>query len=189
LRAATALPELETQYIDWDMRHVENKFPKLMLLGQQPQGEHHWFVKRLGLAMTRRRQYLRYCQDHASQISTIRKDPKAAEPDPAQPLPVTSESEFQVHQPVVEPPPPRSTTTLTTPSTFVEENIVNDVDKIEEQEADEDIAPSIQATSVGTVEGETPAIVRLENLRKGNIEFICPFCTQPKKFRRNRAWK
>jgi hypothetical protein len=171
------------------MRHVENKFPKLRPLDHQPQGERHWFVKQLGLAITRRRQYLRYCQDHASQISTIKKGPKDTELTPVQPVPVTSEPDFQVYHPVVDSPPPRSTTTLTTPSTFVEKNVANDVDKIEEQEADEGIALSIQATSVGTVEGETPAIVRLENLRKGNVEFICPFCTQPQRFRRNHAWK
>jgi hypothetical protein len=186
LRAATALPELETQYAYWDRAHVENKFPKLSSL---PKGEENWLANRLSRGITWRRQYLRYCKDHASQISTIRKPSKDALPMSVQQVPDASEPGFKMHLLSVDVAPPPSTTTLTTPSTFVEENAATGVNNNEEQEVDEDLAPSIQATSVGTVDGEAPAIVRLENLRKGNIEFLCPFCTQPQKFRKNRAWK
>jgi len=186
LRAATALPELETQYAYWDKAHVQNKFPKLR---PPRETEENWFANRLGRGITWRRQYLRYCQDHASQISTIRKAPKDSSPKLVQQIPVTSQLEPKVHHLPADALPPPSTTTLTTPSTFVEENVATSLDNSEEQDIDGEIAPSVQATSVGTAEGETTAIASLKALRKGNMEFLCPYCTQPQKFRKISAWK
>ena len=187
LRAATALPELKEQFAFWDNSHVLNKYKKLRSLGSDQQ----WLPDRLGRAITWRRQYLRYCEDHSVKISTVN-SPKIRELPlvPHLPEPNTYIPEVAVKEsspPRVSPP---SVTTLTTPSTFVEEKPVQSDTRVDNPaEEAEEFAPSAHATSVGTVEGESPAIIRLEKVRKANREFLCPFCTLPQKFRLNQAWR
>lgn len=48
---------------DYDIRHVEDKWPKLQ---SQP-----WLSDRLGRAITQRRQYLRYCRNHRNRMAYV----------------------------------------------------------------------------------------------------------------------
>lgn len=48
---------------DFDIRHVADKYPKLRA---QP-----WLLKRLGNAITQRRQFLRYCRNHKNRIAHV----------------------------------------------------------------------------------------------------------------------
>jgi len=49
--------------VEFDMRHVADKFPKAR---NQP-----WLLERLGTAITQRRQYLRYCRNHKNRIAHV----------------------------------------------------------------------------------------------------------------------
>lgn len=197
MKAASALPGLESQYRFWDLAHVENKFKKLRSLDEDKpeadrpeKGKPHWFACRLARTITWRRQYLQYCQKHASQISTIKENPIEYQHIPAQGLPSMPEPEFLAQTPMLATTGPRSTTTLTTPSTFLEENRPQDTTENEgEGNEEEEMAPSTQATSLGTVDGETIPIIPLEKVRIGNTEFLCLFCMHPQRYRKDRAWK
>jgi hypothetical protein len=48
---------------EFDIRHVADKYPKLRA---QP-----WLLKRLGHAITQRRQFLRYCRNHKNRIAHV----------------------------------------------------------------------------------------------------------------------
>lgn len=48
---------------EFDIRHVADKYP---MVRAQP-----WLLKRLGKAITQRRQYLRYCRDHKNRIAHV----------------------------------------------------------------------------------------------------------------------
>ncbi|TPX09853.1 uncharacterized protein E0L32_008875 [Thyridium curvatum] len=52
----------------FDIQHVERKHAKL----QRP--ELKWFAQRLGNAMAKRRQFIKYCRDHKSRLSTVHVD-------------------------------------------------------------------------------------------------------------------
>lgn len=185
VRAATALPELKAQFNTWDYAHILSKYIKL----QPQEDDRNWFAERLARAITWRRQYLRYCQNHSLKLATVRKQQTPIQSIHIRQMPTMNVSELQVATSIVEPAPP-SVTTLTTPSTFVEEKKIPEVSRNENPVDEvEEVAPSTLATSVGTVEGESSAIIRLEKVRKGNYEFTCLFCTQPQKFRSNHAWQ
>jgi hypothetical protein len=49
--------------VEFDIRHVADKFPKAR---EQP-----WLLERLGTAITQRRQYLRYCRNHKNRIAHV----------------------------------------------------------------------------------------------------------------------
>lgn len=49
--------------VEFDIRHVADKFPKAR---EQP-----WLLKRLGTGITQRRQYLRYCRNHKNRIAHV----------------------------------------------------------------------------------------------------------------------
>ena len=49
--------------IEFDIRHVADKYPKVR---EQP-----WLLERLGTAITQRRQYLRYCRNHKNRIAHV----------------------------------------------------------------------------------------------------------------------
>ena len=49
--------------VEFDIRHVADKFPKAR---EQP-----WLLERLGAAITQRRQFLRYCRNHKNRIAHV----------------------------------------------------------------------------------------------------------------------
>jgi len=49
--------------VEFDIRHVADKFPKAR---EQP-----WLLQRLGTAITQRRQFLRYCRNHKNRIAHV----------------------------------------------------------------------------------------------------------------------
>lgn len=60
-RAASA--KGDPYLVEFDIRHVADKFPKAR---EQP-----WLLERLGTAITQRRRYLRYCRNHKNRIAHV----------------------------------------------------------------------------------------------------------------------
>ena len=186
IRASIKYPDLEAQYGVYERQHVENKFPKLRSL-MENQGQ-DWLVDRLGRAITWRRQYLRYCQEHAGVLSGVEK-PKSDFSQRNLQFPETGPlQEVAEVNPMVEAYPP-STINFTTATTFFEGTLANNLTSNETEEADEEDALSLLATSVGSNEGGRVAIVGLDQVRTGNIEFVCPYCHQAQKYRNDRVWR
>jgi hypothetical protein len=120
LRAEKALPELVAQYAFYDNAHVIDKFPKL----RQPQKAA--LVKKLALGITRRRQYLQYCQAHASKISTTEVGRKTTHREAKGKFPAMTSEQAKTHQSTSEFASPLTEETLTTvPSTYIEADTKN----------------------------------------------------------------
>ena len=169
----------------YDVCHVGEKFPKLAKI------ENKWLRKRLGRAITQRRRYLSYIQDHRDKLE--------------QSLQIGDEerSEYQIHgvqharrMPVGENlqlgTSSRPSTFFTKATTVVLDQGTPEMLTVQHESDSEDNAKSYTTTS-RSIDGDldtsaTVKIPKLEDLRAGNKKEVeCPFCFRVKRFRNERA--
>jgi hypothetical protein len=171
-RAETASKEkFDDQY---DVAHVRAKF--------QRQRAPDWLLVRLGQAITKRRQYLRYVREHRSRIDFNPLQPRQADLI-APSLPV---------DPSAAKAPPKAVTLASRPSqmptlaTTVVSNVLLNIERPFEDNQ------SVTTANTTWFEGDpdqklsVPALTDYTSLGR---EFQCPFCPTTTKFNSQSSWK
>ncbi|KAF2007646.1 hypothetical protein P154DRAFT_419374, partial [Amniculicola lignicola CBS 123094] len=171
----------------FDVAHVGEKFPKLSL------PESAWLRKRLGRAITQRRHYLSYIQDHRDRLEVLLSHDENLE--------ATDEAVKSVLPSLVGGLKKPQDSASTRPSTFFTKATSLAPDRITpqmltaEDESDPDNDARSYTTISRSVDGDPDSatatrIPKLEELRTGKRKEIeCPFCFRMKKFKNERAWK
>lgn len=164
----------------FDIDHVEHKFPRL--------NKADWLKKRLGIANTQRRQYLRYCREHRQRMAT-EKRPAEADGGGTQDNRMTSKGDHQgsvkhTDGSYVSSRPP-STIALTNASTL---NVaaLKSLDEI----PDEAQSQTSHATSLGA--DEDTVCLRVPTMpesTKSGLPFECHYCWTIQTVTNRRMWK
>jgi hypothetical protein len=183
-RFAKALSKSWLQFIDqFDIAHVSAKFPKLE--GSQ------WLVKRLGRAITRRRQYLSYVQHHRDKLGgthSAHSGPVVSKPQ------ALSAKQLPIVKPLLLDSASRPSTHNTKASTLAPGRITPQM-LTAEQESDPDDDARSYTTVSRSVDGEHESstlarIPKLADMHMGaKKEIECPFCFRMKRFRNERVWR
>ncbi|PGG95723.1 hypothetical protein GX51_08146 [Blastomyces parvus] len=186
-RFAKALSRNRYQFNDqFDIAHVAAKFPKLAT------EEFTLLRRRLGRAITHRRHYLCYIQDHRDQLD----NPLSLEEldQGSAPEPQTPDKQLEGGKLLLD-CSGRPSTFVTKASTLTPGRITPQMlSTIQESDSEDDtrsyttISRSVDG---GDLDSSTLArIPKLEELKiKGQEEFECPFCFRMKKFKNERVWK
>jgi hypothetical protein len=183
---AKALSKNRVQFNDqFDIAHVSEKFPKLM------SHESQWLQRRLGRAITQRRQYLSYIQHHREKLGTSQNESAEMPVPKPQALPIT-----QLHpvKPSFE-SMSRPSTYLTKATTIAPNFISSQMLTATAEESDPDDDARSYTTISRSIDGEHESstmarIPKLVDLRVGaKKEFECPFCFRMKKFKNERVWR
>ena len=168
----------------YDIAHVGQRYPKL------DTEDKTWLRQRLGRAITDRRRYLSYMQDHRDKLEV-----KIDQDDNAK------DATGKMHAPTTDQPrdPNSRTDTMsrpsfsTQPTTIVPQQITLGSLNAEEPDSDNDTHSytTISRSVDGNDESSTTVrIPRLENLRSGNKnEIECPFCFRIKRFKNESVWR
>ncbi|KAH7130070.1 hypothetical protein B0J11DRAFT_419470, partial [Dendryphion nanum] len=170
----------------FDVAHVGEKFSKLR------SDNLVWLQKRLGSAITQRRHYLTYMQDHREKLEGQREATYTAEmrsqaptlPQMAQNLPVRAIPDNAS----------RPSTFFTKATTINPSNITPQMLTVEDEPDFDDDARSYTTIS-RSVDGDLDSstmirIPKLDDLRKGfRKEVECPFCFRMKTFKSERVWR
>ena len=136
---------------DFDVNYVEEKHPKI------PKS---WLSNRLGSAITKRRQFIRYCRDHKSHLE--------AENTERESRALTAEN------------------TSSKATTFVPQ-VYADLCQAEEAEV-EDVLSIASASTVTNSTGAL-RLPSLEDLSPEGDTFECPICFTLQSFKEDLAWK
>lgn len=169
----------------FDIAHVGEKCPKLSA------DEHTWLRRRLGRAITQRRQYLSYIRDHREALESVLMNTSDMEDGPA------AETQAQAITPLLATNPMLDTTSrpsYVSKATTVDPERLT-AQRLAAQESDpEDDARSYTTVSRSVDDGHesstTVRIPKLDDLRIGNKKEIeCPFCFRIKKFKNERVWR
>lgn len=179
----------------FDIDHVGNKFPYLY------SDDKEWLRKRLGDAITQRRQYLRYCREHREKLS---KDPEVRNATEARPDSETKAAFLAVQNQKVEAGEdaqtvisrPTSTLAPTTSSTVIPAKLERPetLEKLDEQNDDDTRSQTSYATSVGDDDSDNRLSVRrleevLEEVAGTTQSFECPYCWTIQKINNQHAWR
>ena len=169
---------------EWDILHVGHKFPAL------DTNDNSWLKRKLGVAVTQRRQFFRYAREHREKkaatsqpVLTTLKEPELHVPSVA---PIRND-DLPETQTLVSSRAPASSFAQTTASTLAIANL-----KTAEQDSDKEDAISYTsfATSINDYnDGSRLQISRLQDIAKGSIEFECPYCFTIVRPRSQNQWK
>lgn len=183
---AKALTRNRYQFNDqFDIGHVGEKYPKLATQ------EFAWLRKRLGRAITQRRHYLNYIQDHSQELKGVRIHKEIMEPKSQAPassilqLPVMKSPDDSISRP----------STFFTKATSLAPGHITPQMLVAEEESDPENDARSYTTISRSVEGDldsstTARIPKLSELRVGfKKEVECPFCFRIKKFKSERVWR
>jgi hypothetical protein len=185
---AKALSRNRYQFNDqFDIAHVGEKYPKLAVK------EFVWLQRRLGQAITQRRHYLSYIQDHREKLESKsmlhhEETTELVEPDPQALTKQLSAIDLQPDS------SSRPSTFFTKASSLAPDLITPQMLNAEEESDTENDARSYTTIS-RSVDGDldsstTIRIPKLEELRTGSKrEVECPFCFRMKKFKNERVWR
>ncbi|OAT14499.1 hypothetical protein BDBG_18058 [Blastomyces gilchristii SLH14081] len=187
-RFAKALSRNRYRFNDqFDIAHVAAKFPKLAT------EEFTWLRRRLGRAITHRRHYLCYIQDHREQLDNpLSREELDRGPAP-EPQGYTNKQLHDGKLPLD--CSSRPSTFVTKASTLAPGRITPQMLTAEQESDSEEDTRSYTTISRsvdgGDLESSTLArIPKLEDLKiKGQEEFECPFCFRMKKFKNERVWR
>ena len=164
----------------FDISHVGHKFPRIHRTV--------WLERRLGKAITQRRQYLRYCRQHRDRLDAQHKVADVGEnARDRQPTvvrkPVEEAQEATKSQNQSLKPP--STFAITTASTL----LVNNFDSLEKP-PDEVQSQTSYATSINEDESsDNLRVPPLPDEAVRGLPFECPYCWAPQLIKTRRAWK
>jgi hypothetical protein len=168
----------------FDIAHVGEKYHKLSI------NDYAWLRQRLGRAITQRRHYLSYVQDHHEKLEC---SPNSYDE--------VDDSAFRFEIPIIKQPQDSKQTldTASRPSFFtkattvVPERITPQLLTAADSDSEEDArtCTTISRSIDGDPESSnTVRIPKLEHLRFGNTKEIeCPFCFRIKKFKSERTWR
>lgn len=183
---ARALLKNRLQFDDqFDIAHVSEKFPKL------GSDESQWLRKRLGQAITKRRQYLSYIQQHRDKLGGTQSQPIEPVVTKSQALSVKQPQTFK---PVLADSASRPSTYVTKASTLTPGHITPQMLTAEEESGIEDDSRSYTTIS-RSVDGDhdlssLARIPKLSELRVGvKKEVECPFCFRIKRFKNEKVWR
>ncbi|KAF2870782.1 hypothetical protein BDV95DRAFT_574620 [Massariosphaeria phaeospora] len=168
----------------FDIAHVGEKYPKLAT------DDRTWLRQRLGRAITQRRHYLGYIQDHHEQLDgMLTHDDKAdSSVDRAQAL---MKKHSLASKPMLD---TASRTSFFTKATTVAPDRITSQMLVAEESDPEDDARSYTTVS-RSVDGDQESLTavripKLDELRIGNKKEIeCPFCFRIKRFKNERTWR
>jgi nucleoside phosphorylase len=165
----------------FDIAHVGEMYPKLA------KDDNAWLRQRLGRAITQRRHYLSYIQDHHEKLEDNhdKADSSAARSQ----APVIKQS--LASKPI---PDTASRPSFFTKATTVAPKRITPQNLVAQESDPEDDARSYTTVS-RSVDGDlesstTVRIPKLDDVRDGNKkEFQCPFCFRIKTFKSERTWR
>jgi hypothetical protein len=171
-RAETASKErFDNQY---DVAHVKAKF--------QQQKAPDWLLVRLGQAITKRRQYLKYVREHRSRIDynplQSRKLDLLASSSPVDPLQVKAS--------------PKAVTLASRPSqmpTLATTVLSNVLLNVEQTFEDDQSVTTANTTWLEDDPGQKLSVPLLTDYTMFGREFQCPFCPTTTKFSSQTSWK
>ncbi|KAF1925143.1 uncharacterized protein M421DRAFT_265696 [Didymella exigua CBS 183.55] len=167
----------------FDIAHVGEKYRKLATK------DYAWLRQRLGRAITQRRHYLSYIQDHHEKLGSMlnhhdKVDSSAARTQaPIVKQPLASELMLDTTS---------HPSFLTKATTIAAERITTQLLIVEESDSEDDVRSYTTISRSIDSDHEsftTVRIPKLDDLRIGNKkEFECPFCFRIKKFKSERIW-
>ena len=183
VKAAAAVKEpFDERY---DIAHVGHKFPKIDAREMQ------WLKERLGRAITKRRQYLRYCREHHDKFTQESGQKGAVNAHGgytrmASNLEVKkSRSERLDTASDTLRSKPTSTLAPTIASTLIPANL-----EFAENMSDGDQSQTSYATSVGGEDRKNQLrVIRLEDVQKEGLPFECPYCWGIQTIKREHSWR
>jgi hypothetical protein len=154
----------------FDLAHVDHKFPKLAQKGNA------WLKRRLGRAITERRQFLSYAKDHHDELNLSL--PALQSQQDAKQLTAPSESSIQ----------------HTKATSLNASGLTYDVLSKAIESTPEDDAGSYTTVTRSADMGEGQSLLdripRLQDLSSGNTAgFECPFCYRLVYFSREKSWR
>ena len=167
----------------FDIAHVGHKHPKVDLESQE------WLKIRLGNAITKRRQYLRYCRDHHAKLAMEpQAAPKSLETE-AKDLEInriqtssiaimSTKNSQTIHN------KPASTLAPTMASTLMPAAF-----EAAEDNMDDTQSQMSEATSMAEDESNQMKIESLDSVSKGSCPFECPYCYGIQNIKRERSWR
>ena len=183
---SAGMPPLNSSY---DIAHVRHKYPKTEGTGAEGEVKDDWLLKRLGKAITSRRQFLRYRRDHREKLSrpsrNVEKREGVSKPQPRFDASGWVETSSRATRTVISDVAPSSTLPQTKASTYVTDD---SEDKIEEL-SDAGQSESSYAT---TVSEEADSILLVPPMPKeaaDEVPFECPYCFTIQTVIDYSAWK
>jgi len=185
-RFKTALQRTKITFMDhFDIGHTREKYPKLA----KPSSE--WLVKRLGRAITMRRQFLWYCREHQDSLGhhdytggELGRDSKTY------PEPLDIRKRADGHLPLAS-GSGTSQAGFTDPGTKASTLFAGQLNATRDEPKDDGISYTSTAHSDFAEENMVLELPSLQTLTKDNpkAEFECPFCHIIQKFKREREWR
>jgi nucleoside phosphorylase len=165
----------------FDIAHVGEKYPKLA------KDDYAWLRQRLGRAITQRRHYLSYIQDHHEKLE--------GDHDTVDSSAARSQNPVIKQSLASKPMPDRASrpSFFTKATTVAPKRITPQ--NLEAEESDPDGDARSYTTISRSVDGDhesstTVRIPKLDDVRNVNKkEFQCPFCFRIKKFKSERTWR
>lgn len=178
-RYARAETASEEKFDDrYDVAHVKTKFQQSKAPG--------WLLDRLGQAITKRRQYLKYVREHRSRIDHIPAVSKTVAP-PAVALRMDSPDLFDRLGlgTLASDSPSRPSQLPTSASTVSPVAMLN----IEQTGGDNHSVTTADTTAFGAEPDQVLSVPPLSIYAQPGQEFACPFCPTANKFGSQRSWK
>ncbi|KPM38171.1 hypothetical protein AK830_g8420 [Neonectria ditissima] len=157
-RFKRAMQHTELAFPDmFDIEHVEQKHAKL--------GQHdsRWLAKRLGSAIAKRRQFIKYCRDHKSRLGVDSTE-------------ISTEVETRTER-------------LSSKATMFLKTRYVDADLLQSRLEDADDAASLMTASTAFDSSTLQRLPRLKDLSPDGQVFECPICFTLQDFLREKAWK
>ncbi|KAH6612317.1 hypothetical protein B0J18DRAFT_441861 [Chaetomium sp. MPI-SDFR-AT-0129] len=190
-RFQTALQRSRDTFMDqFDINHTREKYPKLARPGSE------WLARRLGRAITLRRQYLRYCREHQDSLAHQDDNSVNSNSNPNQtlnlPLNISSgTSRSGPHLPLgVD--SGMSQAGITEPGTTASTLFAGQLDIVQEGPEDDGVSYTSAAHSdVAPGDDVVLELPTLQTLTKDNptADFECPFCHIIQRFKRDKGWR
>ncbi|RYP03946.1 hypothetical protein DL764_004780 [Monosporascus ibericus] len=189
-RFAKALRKRQDPYLDeFDIRYVEERHPKL----RRPNAQ--WLSERFGRAITKRREFLRYCREHRDKMAGKVQTNYVTPEYPSQPKEEKKKGLENIAPGTLAPSVANTKhdgakTVWTKPSTKASTLNVAQLAVLQETQ-DHDNRSYISAASSVRL-GSEEATLHLPSLRdvsKGNAAFECPLCCGIQSISREYSWK
>ncbi|RYP70251.1 hypothetical protein DL771_005554 [Monosporascus sp. 5C6A] len=189
-RFAKALRKRQDPYLDeFDIRYVEERHPKL----RRPNAK--WLSERFGRAITKRREFLRYCREHRDKIAgKVQSNDVTLEylsqPKEDKKKDLENIAAGTLAPSVADTKHDGAMTVWTKPSTKA--STLNVVQLAVLQETQDNDSRSYTSAASSVRLGNEEATFHLPSLRdvsKGNAVFECPLCCGVQSISRERSWK
>jgi hypothetical protein len=159
--------------------------------------DREWLRKRLGTAITQKRQYLRYCREHREKLSKVLEASNTSEAISGPTMGTTflaiqGQKSDVVHDAQTVISKPSSTLAPTTASTVIPAELesTESLEKLEQQNEDDSRSQTSYATSVGEDDRDNRlSVVRLEDVAGTAQSFECPYCWTIQRINSQHSWQ